>query len=293
MYKASVLLLLSLLLSLWQETSGQSIRVEGVVLSQHTGEGLPFVSIGIKHSIRGTSSDTQGRFSLQAGPEDTLVFSSVGYQGLQLAAREAAGKVYLQQSEHVLREVRVKPSGKLRAGKVGNTRGKTLVSTGGTNQYAMLLVPPASFTGMLEEISYELQPDIRRNDRWKTAVRIRVYANANGRPGQDLLPENLVLAIGKAEKQVVADVAAYAVVVPPEGVFVGLDLLGFFDETNTFIPYSRQVRPQNTRIPFTLHKEPYDTYHRFFGTEWQPVRHRHSSGQLVQVSARFSAKVLY
>jgi len=277
-----------------QAAFGQSFAVEGVVFKHKSHEGLPFVSVGIKHSTRGTSSDAAGHFSIEAKVEDTLLFSAVGYRTLLAAAKDVKGPIYLHETSVALAPVTVTGRKKLRTASIGSLKDNTLVSMGGPNQYAMLLVPPpAVSSGELEEVSYMLQPDIRKNDRWKTAVRIRVYANDNGSPGRDLLPENLVVAVGKVAKNVTANVAAYAIVIPAEGIFIGLDFIGFFNEKGSFIPYSRHHPPLNLRIPFTKHQPSSQTFSRFFGTEWQAIQHRNNTGELLRVSAKFGAKVSY
>ena len=53
--------------------------VSGKVSDAGTGEGIPFVAIMVKNSTVGTSSDADGMYSIQAGPQATLVFSAIGY----------------------------------------------------------------------------------------------------------------------------------------------------------------------------------------------------------------------
>lgn len=55
------------------------IRVTGKVTSP-TGEGIPGVSVSVKGSAVGTSTDAAGNFTLTAPEGATLVFSSVGFE---------------------------------------------------------------------------------------------------------------------------------------------------------------------------------------------------------------------
>jgi TonB-linked SusC/RagA family outer membrane protein len=55
------------------------IRVTGKVTSP-TGEGIPGVSVSVKGSSVGTSTDAAGNFSLTVPDNATLVFSSVGFE---------------------------------------------------------------------------------------------------------------------------------------------------------------------------------------------------------------------
>ena len=55
----------------------------GIIVDSATFSPLPFVTVRIKNSMRGTSTDVQGNFSISATERDTLVFSLVGYQPIE------------------------------------------------------------------------------------------------------------------------------------------------------------------------------------------------------------------
>jgi TonB-linked SusC/RagA family outer membrane protein len=60
-------------------------RVSGVVVDASTQETLPGVNIQIKNTLRGTSTDVDGNFTLNIQPEDeALVFSFIGYETLEV-----------------------------------------------------------------------------------------------------------------------------------------------------------------------------------------------------------------
>lgn len=56
-----------------------NVNVSGVVVDAEDGNPLPGVSIQVKGTSRGTSTDVDGNYSLNASSEDILVFSYVGY----------------------------------------------------------------------------------------------------------------------------------------------------------------------------------------------------------------------
>ncbi|MEJ7588578.1 MAG: SusC/RagA family TonB-linked outer membrane protein, partial [Ferruginibacter sp.] len=57
----------------------QSTTVTGQLSDEETGKPVPGVSVSLKGSNTGTSTDADGRFSISAPANGTLVFSSVGY----------------------------------------------------------------------------------------------------------------------------------------------------------------------------------------------------------------------
>ncbi|MGJ1314963.1 carboxypeptidase-like regulatory domain-containing protein, partial [Sphingobacterium multivorum] len=54
--------------------------IKGKVQDAKTGEGVSGVSVTVKGSVKGTTSDGQGNFALQAKIGDVLVVSSIGYR---------------------------------------------------------------------------------------------------------------------------------------------------------------------------------------------------------------------
>ncbi len=108
------ILLLVLLLSATSYVTGRpsqasalaEVSVTGLVRDDR-GEGLPGVSVTIKGSTRGTSTDNTGRFQVAVpGPETVLVFSYIGYakQELTVGNRQSLS-VTLVPDEQNLNEV--------------------------------------------------------------------------------------------------------------------------------------------------------------------------------------------
>lgn len=84
--------------------SSTPIHVKGIIVSDK-GEPLPGVSIAVKNTGTGTSSRTDGTFSLNVASTRTiLVFSYLGYKKQELQAK-ADMKVILQEDTHMLGEV--------------------------------------------------------------------------------------------------------------------------------------------------------------------------------------------
>jgi hypothetical protein len=61
----------------------QQETFKGVVVDSATFAALPFVSVRIKNTLRGTSTDMQGNFAITATRRDTLILSVVGYQSIE------------------------------------------------------------------------------------------------------------------------------------------------------------------------------------------------------------------
>lgn len=84
------------------------VRVRGRVVSERTGTGIPFASVGIKHTAGGTVADSLGQFSLTVqSPATELVVSSMGYKTRLVLAANVAN-IQLNDSGLELTEVQVR-----------------------------------------------------------------------------------------------------------------------------------------------------------------------------------------
>ena len=57
----------------------------GVVVDSASLSPLPYVSVRVKGTLQGTSTDMQGSFTLAAMRKDSLIFSLVGYKSITIA----------------------------------------------------------------------------------------------------------------------------------------------------------------------------------------------------------------
>lgn len=84
------------------------VRVRGQVVSGRTGTGIPFASVGIKHTTVGTLTDSLGHFSLTVkSPKNELIISSMGYETRLILATESA-RIELKDNGLDLSEVRIR-----------------------------------------------------------------------------------------------------------------------------------------------------------------------------------------
>jgi hypothetical protein len=70
---------LSLLALLWAQEP-KVYQLSGMVLNATTGEPIPFSTIRVNHSRRGTIANAEGFYSLPVVRGDTLYFSALGYK---------------------------------------------------------------------------------------------------------------------------------------------------------------------------------------------------------------------
>lgn len=92
MKKLATVLIMSIIFS--NTALSQKLGITGVVRNSITGETVPAVSVVQKGSYKGTFTNEKGIFRLSMSDFPvTLVFSSVGYESLEMAANSASQKI--------------------------------------------------------------------------------------------------------------------------------------------------------------------------------------------------------
>jgi TonB-linked SusC/RagA family outer membrane protein len=106
MRKALLFVIALLTLSLNTEVTAQQQQISGTVISGEDNEPLPGVNILIKGTTRGVISDLDGRYSIQAEANETLVFSFVGFVSKEfLVGNRSNINVTLDPDSKILGEV--------------------------------------------------------------------------------------------------------------------------------------------------------------------------------------------
>ncbi|SDG92384.1 TonB-linked outer membrane protein, SusC/RagA family [Dyadobacter soli] len=102
---ARILVLFACLSPLWGY--GQNLRdVTGVISDSLSKQGLPGVTVVVKGTQRGTTTDADGRYSVQAAVSDVLTFSYVGYLTKETAVgNQSVVDISLQPSTNALDEL--------------------------------------------------------------------------------------------------------------------------------------------------------------------------------------------
>ena len=75
----SITLLMGMLLTSASLMAQEKKTVTGTVLSENDSYGLPGVSVVVKGTSNGTTTNAKGEFSIDASSGNTLVFSFIGY----------------------------------------------------------------------------------------------------------------------------------------------------------------------------------------------------------------------
>ncbi|MBE9583214.1 TonB-dependent receptor [Mucilaginibacter sp. JRF] len=103
--KAFCMALLAIIFSF--DVHAQNLNATGQVTGKDDGLPVPGVSVTIKGTTQGVSTDVDGKFTISAPSGSKLVFTAVGYQTIEADAAGAPMKIVLPTSSNNLTEVTV------------------------------------------------------------------------------------------------------------------------------------------------------------------------------------------
>eukprot|EP01136_Pigoraptor_vietnamica_P033687 Opistho-1_new@96795 len=108
-------------------------KITGKVTTSENGSELPGVSVSVKGSTRGTTTNANGVFTINASPSETLVFTFVGFKATSVKVGKLSTiNVQLDQDISELNEVVVVGYGtqskKVITGAVASVSGKEIAS---------------------------------------------------------------------------------------------------------------------------------------------------------------------
>lgn len=171
-YVSRVVFLLALMLTLSWVAFGQDRKVAGTV-SDAKGGGIPGVSVVIKGTTTGTTTDINGAFSLNVKGNADLVVSSVGYKTVNVSlGNRSSVAITLEDDVSQLNEVIV--TGYASQRKKDITGAVTVVGA-----KELTAVPSASLTQMLQGRAAGVTVGNDNSPGGGTMVRIRGFGSIN------------------------------------------------------------------------------------------------------------------
>ena len=121
---------------------GEAFQNISGTVKNAAGEPLPGVTVTVKGTNKATSTDSNGRFSIEANPTDVLVISSVGFDSFEIAANAGSvlQQIVLKESSQALEELVVIGYGTVNrknvSGAVASVKGSELAAVSTTSNFA-------------------------------------------------------------------------------------------------------------------------------------------------------------
>ena len=205
---------------------GNILQAQTVVFGKITdaefNEPLPYVNIGIPGAGIGTVSDEQGYYLLEIPLDkinDSLYFSMVGFafQSFKIDQIEGTNEkllnVLLKPETTALKEV-VLTSGKWEPIAVGNKTESKLVTTGFTTNHLGNEI--AQFVRVKKQrptLIQKLWLSIAENSIESVILRLNIYLEEEGFPGENILQEPIYLELPNDPQTITVDLTPYDIYV--------------------------------------------------------------------------------
>lgn len=212
-------------------------QISGILRDSTDKQPIPYVNIWIENEDIGTTSDINGKFTLNISPNSnkTIIFSSVGYKTKKINSNIDLNTVFLQPQIIELQEVTVSNKKEIKSktiGKFDKSQVKSHVLSG--NKPLMI----AEYFPYNEE--FEETPFIKtirlpiksKVDNCKFNIRLLTLSD-NGVPEKYYFDENLICLAKKGNSIVTINLADKNIVFPKEGLIIAMEWL--FIEENKYV----------------------------------------------------------
>jgi len=207
-----------------------SQTLSGRVLEVGTKKPIAYVNIGIPGKNIGTVSDSLGYFSLkysESNKNDTLKFSCIGYESINLKPTDLIGKsndeVLMDKMIYKLQEVVVKPLQKSKIKVIGKTGYSRIMAIG------RKCTQPGSEIGVLfrnkqslriQKVNLYCASDCEED----VLFRINLSEEKNGQPDKSILKKPIILKSRFTKGDNFFDLSEYNIVVS-EDFFLSYELI--------------------------------------------------------------------
>ena len=262
-------------------TFSLSSQIKGVVKDSITGELIPYVNIWVENEAIGTTSETDGSFSLDVREEKILVFSALGYETKRISSK--IGIVLLKPKVLELKEVIVSIPKKTKELEIGDSKKIHHSQLSGDKPwiYGKLF----KFEKQYEETPFLKKIVFYTNSEKKNAkLKIRVFDVKDSIPNEDILQEELIVSVKKGMQKNTIDISKYNILFPEEGVVIGLEWMIIEENKYLFEYKDTKTKKTNSFVTYAPsmvinYSEEENSYHFSGGKWWKRSRALSNSGR--------------
>jgi hypothetical protein len=260
-----VVLFILLIISAIKINANEAKKV--IIVNQKDLQPISYAIISFYETdtlVGGIYANVDGIFSLKLAEKiNSLKFSCVGYKTKCCPiSSNFPDTIMLEPVNYNIQEIVVNPktgSNTIELGYIKKSSLKAYGSSRKNTEFAVFIPNKTGKNAMIKTLLYKL----RQDSDVKTALRVHIYSIAeNGFvPGKELIPINKVLYLeGKhpMSKVVSFDVSDLGIVLPVEGIFVGLEWIGLVNENEMYkkgsienIPYILTTNLIDEKVSFT------------------------------------------
>jgi hypothetical protein len=258
-------------------TISLSAQIRGVVKDSTSGEPIPYVNIWVENETIGTTSETNGSFSLDIKEEKLLVFSALGYESKKSSSKNEL--ILLKPKVFELNEVVVTFPKKTKELEIGEAHKVHISQLSGNKPwiYAKLFNYDIKYkeTPFIKKIVFYSNSDIKG-----AKIKIRIFGFNDSIPTDDLINEDIIVTVKGGMKKNTIDVSKYNIEFPKKGIVIGLEWL-IIEENKYFFTYKdpktkQKVSLENYAPSLVINHSPDEISFTYSKGRWYKHK-RHSS----------------
>jgi hypothetical protein len=248
-------------------TYGQSI-VRGI-LKNSNNDPVPYATIYIQGKALGAYSDKTGFFRItDCSKDDVIIVSHVSYESYAFPADTFNNtiSVVLKPKLHEIEEIVVQPE---------NEKRPIIGCRTALKKHSFWSMIGCEFSSLIQNPKYEKHViseivfNIKRKTYQSSLIKIHVYKNDNGQPGEEIYTGNNKVIIDKQIKDKIHYVPEVKVHVPNDGVFIGYEWLGRITDSGNLDKNTKQAFGPAIVCKKTIGR---NIIHRTWKTQWQVLK---------------------
>lgn len=217
-------------------------QIRGIVKDSISGEPISFVNIWVENEPIGTTSETNGGFSLDIKEDKVLVFSALGYEVKKVSSKTEL--ILLKPKVFELKEVVVSLPKKTKEIEIGVSKKRFFLPE---NQVVpWILAKKFHLEDKNKDLNFVKEINFFTKSKVDNGVfRARVFeVKPDGMPGEDLVSDEIIVEVKKGKDKVTVDVSKYNIQIPNEGIIIGFESL--FIDRNKYNQEARIIDSKNT-----------------------------------------------
>jgi len=208
---------------------------------------IPYVIVSINDKNTGTYTDESGNFEFNDLTEDNiLVFKHIGYNQKEIKFKNIISNnlIELTPINYLLKEVTV-TNKKLKDIEIGfsTLKSNSNFSVGKIGSEIATLVKNPNFQGKTVKA---LVIRIKKIKNINSLVRLHIYKNNDGAPGDELfIKNNQIIVNNNIKDKIVLDISQSYIKYPVDGFFISLEWLGEIDINNKLSKNTIVISPKS------------------------------------------------
>jgi hypothetical protein len=232
--------------------SAQTINLK--IVNAQTQEAISYAAVFSKDNKEGSYADEKGEFSFEFSQTiDSILFSAVGFSIVKMELKQALGTKTVALTPSVVnlpdviitsKEAKVVEQN---LGYLKKNGDKMFFATNQHNRIALLIKNPIEQNAWVTKLQFQFSgwgDDVVKTFRLK----LRVYANEEGKPGSDLWSHDGWLDLDSQQNKLEYSMSSRILLLPAEGVFIGFDFLGYVDKEGEYHSFVKGQLAQKKKI---------------------------------------------